>query len=63
MRMSRLNTATTEQMGYDIISFFCVLAPEGMNPIVFGRVEGEVNPLSDIASGRAHLVARMPGRS
>ena len=31
MRMSILNTATTEQVGYDIISFFCVLAPEGMN--------------------------------
>ena len=32
-----------------------------MNPIVFGRVEGEVNPLSDIASGRAHIVARIRG--
>ena len=36
MRMSILNTATTEQMGYGSISFFCVLAPEGMNAIVFG---------------------------
>ena len=26
-----LNTAITEQMGYVIFSFFCVLAPEGMN--------------------------------
>ena len=33
MRMSILNTATTEQMGYGIISFFCVLAPEGMNEL------------------------------
>ena len=40
MRMSILNTATTEQMGYGIISFFCVLAPEGMNAIVFGRIRG-----------------------
>ena len=37
MRMSILNTATTEQMGYGSISFFCVLAPEGMNAIVFGE--------------------------
>ena len=37
MRTSILNTAITEQMGYDIISFFCVLAPEGMNSIVFGK--------------------------
>ena len=37
MRMSILNTATTEQMGYGIISFFCVLAPEGMNAIVLGK--------------------------
>ena len=37
MRMSILSTATTEQMGYGIISFFCVLAPEGMNAIVFGE--------------------------
>ena len=28
-------------MGYGIISFFCVLAPEGMNTIVFGRDKGE----------------------
>ena len=32
---------TTEQMGYGIISFFCVLAPEGMNAIVFGKEKGE----------------------
>ena len=31
------HTATTEQMGYGIISFFCVLTPEGMNVIVFGE--------------------------
>ena len=37
MRISILNTATTEQMEYGIISFFCVLAPEGMNAIVFGE--------------------------
>ena len=37
MRLSVLNTATTEQMGYGMISFFCVLAPEGMNSIVFGK--------------------------
>ena len=40
MRMSILNTATTEQMGYGIISFFCVLAPEGMNAIVFEERRG-----------------------
>ena len=32
-----LNTATTDQMGYGIVSFFYVLAPEGMNTIVFGE--------------------------
>ena len=36
-----LNTATTEQMGYGIISFFCVLAPHEMNSIVFGQDKGE----------------------
>ena len=36
-----LNTATTEQMGDGIISFFCVLAPEGMNTIVFGKEMGK----------------------
>ena len=41
MQISILNTATTEQMGYGIISFFCVLAPEGMNSIVFGEGDGE----------------------
>ena len=40
MRTSILNTATTEQMGYGIISFFCVLAPKGMNSIVFGEMKG-----------------------
>ena len=40
MRTSILNTATTEQMGYGIISFFCVLAPEGMNAIVFEERRG-----------------------
>ena len=40
MRMSILNTATTEQMGYDIVSFFCVLAPRGMNKIGFGERRG-----------------------
>ena len=38
---SMLNTATTEQVGYGIISFFCVLAPEGMNLIVLGRDNGK----------------------
>ena len=38
MRTSILNTATTEQMGYGIISFFCVLASHGMNAIVFGEM-------------------------
>ena len=37
MWMSILNTATTEQMGYDIVSFFCILALEGMNATVFVR--------------------------
>ena len=41
MRLSVINTATTKQMGYDIISFFCVLAPERMNATVFGREMGE----------------------
>ena len=41
MRISILNPATTEQMGYGIISFFCVLAPEGINPIVFGKEMGK----------------------
>ena len=41
MRMSILGTATTEQVGYGIISFFCVLAPEGMNSIVSGRDKGK----------------------
>ena len=40
MRMSILSTATTEQMGYGSISFFCVLAPEGAATLVFGRDEG-----------------------
>jgi hypothetical protein len=35
-------TATTEQVGYGIISFFCVLAPEGMNSIVFGEGDGRL---------------------
>ena len=39
--MSILNAATTEQMGYGIISFFCVLAPEGTNAIVFGKEMGK----------------------
>ena len=41
MRTSILNTATTEQMGYGSISFFCVLAPEVMNAIVSGRDKGK----------------------
>ena len=43
MRISILNTATTEQMGYGIISFFYVLAPEGMNSIVFGEINGDMS--------------------
>ena len=45
MQISILNTATTEQMGYGSISFFCVLAPEGMNAIVFGGEGGEIRRL------------------
>ena len=45
MRTSILNTAATEQMGYDIVSFFCVLVPEGMNVIVFGERRGEIRRL------------------
>ena len=41
MRMSILNIATTEQMGYGSISFFCVLAPEGMNTISLWEGDGE----------------------
>ena len=41
MQISILNTATTEQVGYGIISFFCVLAPERMNLIVLGRDKGK----------------------
>ena len=41
MRMSILNTATTEQMGYGMVSFFCVLVPHGMNEIVFGKEMGK----------------------
>ena len=56
MRMSILNTATTEQMGYGIISFFCVLAPEGMNAIVFGERGGTNQKttacLEDVSSRR-----------
>ena len=40
MQASILNTATTEQMGYGSISFFCVLVPHGMNEIVFGKEMG-----------------------
>ena len=36
-----LNIATTEQMGYGMVSFFCVLAPEGMNVIAFGKERGK----------------------
>ena len=45
MRISILNPATTEQMGYGIISFFCVLAPEGMNVIVFEREGGRTEQI------------------
>ena len=31
MRMSILNTATTEQMGYDIVSFFRLFSPNESN--------------------------------
>ena len=51
MRMSILNTATTEQMGYGIISFFCVLAPEGMNAIVFGRDKGRYQKFTACSKG------------
>ena len=33
--------APKPHLGYGIISFFCVLAPEEMNAIVFGRDKGE----------------------
>ena len=32
-----LKHAPKPHLGYGIISFFCVLAPEGMNAIVFGE--------------------------
>ncbi|MBN2927066.1 MAG: hypothetical protein JTJ12_06505, partial [Eubacterium sp.] len=35
-----LKHAPKPHLGYGIISFFCVLAPEGMNSIVFGRDKG-----------------------
>ena len=33
MRMSILNTATTEQMGYDIVSFFRLFSPNKSDEI------------------------------
>ena len=39
--MSVLIIGTTEQMGYGMVSFFCVLAPEGMNVIAFGKERGK----------------------
>ena len=33
--------APKPHLGYDIVSFFCVLAPHGMNEIVFGERNGE----------------------
>ena len=36
-----LKHAPKPHLGYGIISFFCVLAPEGMNAIVFGRDKGK----------------------
>ncbi|MBP0058378.1 hypothetical protein JYQ75_13430, partial [Anaerobutyricum soehngenii] len=36
-----LKHAPKPHLGYGIISFFCVLAPEGMNSIVFGKDKGE----------------------
>ena len=35
MRMSILNTATTEQMGYDIVSFFRLFSPNKSDEIPF----------------------------
>ena len=36
-----LKHAPKPHLGYGIISFFCVLAPEGMNLIVLGRDKGK----------------------
>jgi len=36
-----LKHAPKPHLGYGIISFFCVLAPERMNATVFGREMGE----------------------
>jgi hypothetical protein len=36
-----LKHAPKLHLGYGIISFFCVLAPERMNATVFGREMGE----------------------
>ena len=61
MRMSILNTATTEHLGYGIISFFCVLAPEGMNAIVFGERRGrsrKVVAYSDTVSTMLSMMIR-----
>ena len=57
MRMRILNTATTEQMGYGSISFFCVLAPEGMNAIVFGGEGGEIRRL--LLAQKIYLLRKM----
>ena len=38
---SHLKHAPKPHLGYGIISFFCVLAPEGMNLIVLGRDKGK----------------------
>ncbi|MFR2373607.1 MAG: hypothetical protein ACLS8T_39230, partial [Anaerobutyricum sp.] len=35
-----LKHAPKPHLGYGIISFFCLLAPEGMNAIVFGERRG-----------------------
>ena len=45
-----------------MVSFFCVLAPEGMNAIVFEERRGrgqKVVAYSDIAFGTAHIVRWM----
>ena len=41
MYKRQLKHAPKPHLGYGIISFFCVLAPEGMNEIVFGKEMGK----------------------
>ena len=49
-----LNTATTEQMGYGMVSFFCVLASKGMNVIAFGKGRGRSQKTPAYSKGIFH---------